>query len=62
MSDQETMDWAKIPADGGILGLVSTVSGGPEALAVALVDATGRQKGWGDVETPGDGLACLCKT
>ena len=56
------MDWAKIPADGGILGLVSTVSGGPEALAVALVDATGRQKGWGDVETPGHGLAFLCKT
>ena len=33
---QETMDWADVPADG------------PEALADALVDATGRQKGWAD--------------
>lgn len=36
---QETMDWADVPADG------------PEALADALLDATGRQKGWADAVT-----------
>ncbi|CAE7208033.1 unnamed protein product [Symbiodinium pilosum] len=35
---QESFDWAAVPADG------------PEALANALVDATGRQKGWGEPE------------
>eukprot|EP00439_Symbiodinium_sp_Y106_P019820 s8391_g2.t1 len=46
MNMQESFDWAAVPTDG------------PESLANALVDATGRQKGWGEqqAELPSEQL------
>ncbi|CAE7947526.1 Wwox [Symbiodinium sp. KB8] len=46
---QESFDWAAVPTDG------------PESLANALVDATGRQKGWGEqqaVDGAENGTGC----